>query len=282
MSDWSSSLQSWEGDIQALVDKANEILPTLTPPLDLVTLSLVRHYQSRGLVGRGTKKGRQAFFGLADLQALIETKRLATDGWGLDKVSRIYRATANDVANGVSYEAVPDFGGACHTQGLADIPTPAATYSMGLASSSDPAPQVTRAMEVVQSLMRQGATSDTYATSQTPAPGFPAGLVLGATTTSRAAGGASLPGPALARRGAVAKTAVQTVSPIAGAAGLNYTTLAGAASSTSTLKEEVQSAVWLTSYLDVRRLQQSSPAEIDTAIEALRARCHAHLPPKSR
>ena len=276
MSDWSSSLQSWEGDIQALVDKANEILPTLTPPLDPVTLSLVRHYQSRGLVGRGTKKGRQAFFGLADLQALIETKRLATDGWGLDKVSRIYRATTHDVANG-SFEAVPDFGGACYTQGLADVPTPAATYSMGLASAHDPAPQVTRAMEVVQSLMRQGATSD--ATSPAPTPGFPAGLVLGA-TASRAMAGGSL--ASTTSRGPVTRTAGQAASFGADAAGLNYATLAGAASSTSTLKEEVQSAVWLTSYLDVRRLQQSSPEEVDAAIEALRARCQAHLPPKSR
>lgn len=244
MQHWSEAYLTWTGDFEALVAKANEVLKNLNPPLEGVTESLVRHYQSKNLVGRGIKKGRQAFFDVADLRAVVETKSLAQDGWGLEKIAQIYQTSSNVLEN------------------------------------SNP----TRAMEVVRGLMGKSAQSSLTNSSMllktasslpnSPlfsdplkvAPSFSGSTLMDLSEKDCAANySSSNENFKLKNSGAFASAALES----------NALSLHLASQSTSGLRHELNPAPWLKVYIDPRQLDNASLEEIEKACNSIKDWCQS-------
>lgn len=83
---WPEDYVHWNGDLQQLVATSNEIVKGLGYEPDL-TERTVRHYQHKNMVGRGIKKGKQAYFDVNDLSRVVATKTLVKQGWTLDHAS---------------------------------------------------------------------------------------------------------------------------------------------------------------------------------------------------
>ena len=237
---WSDAYQSWSGDFESLVQTANVILKDLG--FDPVSASLVRHYQQRQLVGRGTREGRQSRFDLDDLRAVVETKCMAKEGWKLDQVSLLYASQATD-PQGASFEhsaiANQSFG---FNESWAE---PA--FHASSASSS-----LTPAMKVVDRLMRQSAQ-------------VPSSMPLGGSLSLLKS--ASAPGASALR----ATAAVQLN---------NSSSLSGLAqpkpSLQATAKQHLYLGAGLDVSVDVDALKQASGEDVQAALHAFSEWCEHH------
>ena len=85
---WPDGYADWHGSFDELVATAQRILGEAGGQAAL-SPSLVRHYQSVGLVGRGVKEGRSAKFGVEDLAAVLATKGLVKQGLSLDVAQKV-------------------------------------------------------------------------------------------------------------------------------------------------------------------------------------------------
>lgn len=252
MNDWSNAYESWTGDFQALVETSNQILKAMNPSVEEVSASLVRHYQAKDLVGRGIRQGRQSQFTVDDLRAVVETKCMAKDGWGLDKVAQIYR-NSGYVSDALNNSSLP-----------------------------------TKAMEVVSSLMKRSVSTASSPTStQTSGLSSPIfnnlnGGVLKSPLSNNepqvfcASTQSSMP-PTLEQSSSPKLRGFSNVEAIAGmgveSSSLSFANILSASQSTSTLRQEMKPAAWLTVYIDPRLMNQASEQDIENIFNQLKEAC---------
>lgn len=79
--------KGWSGNFKDLVNEANARLKAegKSPLLERT----VRHYQQTGVISKGVKNGREAFFNETDLNALLDTKSFLGEGFGLKHIALI-------------------------------------------------------------------------------------------------------------------------------------------------------------------------------------------------
>ncbi len=80
---------TWEGNLDELVARANELLPAYLPERDTpsrvreeVNARLVRHYTTQGLLDEPFKLGREARYTRRHLLQLLTLRRLMSEGHG--------------------------------------------------------------------------------------------------------------------------------------------------------------------------------------------------------
>lgn len=246
MKNWSQKYLNWTGDFQALVETANAVLVSLDPPTEGISASLVRHYQSKDLVGRGQKSGRQAFFNIDDLRAVVETKIMAVNGWGLDKVAEIYQCSTLTESENLSSQA----------------PT--------MTSSAMRTP----AMDVISSLMKkttqmpQDVSFGATASLNLSGKAFPEiNGVLKNHEPQLMSASQALPSQALKR--------TLSSSFAYGSSSLDLKNIQLAAQSTSVMRQELRPAPWFTAYIDPRQLSQTSEESIEKACDDFKKWCQS-------
>jgi hypothetical protein len=99
------SLSAWSGNFDALLKHSGDLLEI--EGLRRPTASLLRYYQRQGLLGKGSKQGREAVFSQEDLQRVLAAKKLIKAGWSLDAATGAVNSSTSlevlryaDVMNG--------------------------------------------------------------------------------------------------------------------------------------------------------------------------------------
>lgn len=93
MSQWPTDYRTWKGTLPELVKTANAVLANKVPDSIPVSVRTARHYQDKGLIGRGDKQGRSAHYGFTDLEALVASKELVSGGLPIDYASSLMANT---------------------------------------------------------------------------------------------------------------------------------------------------------------------------------------------
>jgi hypothetical protein len=88
MTDETTDLRSWTGNLDELGLKASELLQAHgTEDAEPPSIRLVRDYLQRGLLGQVSRTGKELSFGYVNLLRFVATRCLLRDGWSLGKIA---------------------------------------------------------------------------------------------------------------------------------------------------------------------------------------------------
>ena len=106
----------WEGTFDELIVESGKVLAQVSPETTSPSGSLVRYYQQKGVVGRGTTSGRTKRFGAQELSQVVGAKWLVGNSIPLD----LAKSAITGAAGGEAHPAQALVAQLMQSAGLAD------------------------------------------------------------------------------------------------------------------------------------------------------------------